>query len=93
MSDDQAQPVQPTPTPAYAPAPPPSRRRGRLLLVGGALGVALVAGSAGFALGHATGDDDRQGAGRPGPGYHRDGGPGGFPDGPHGPDGQGPLPD
>ena len=83
MSDDETPPVQPAPTQAYAAAPPPKRHRGRLLLAGGALGIALVAGSAGFALGHVTADDDRDGALRFGPGFQRDGGPGGFPgDGP-----------
>ncbi|MBF4764306.1 hypothetical protein ISU07_14325 [Nocardioides islandensis] len=63
---------------AYAPAPPP-RNRGRLLLAGGAVGVALVAGAGGFALGHASADEGD------GPGG-RFGGPGGvlnqFPGGP-----------
>ena len=66
----QAAPQPAAPVPAYAPAPQP-RNRGRLLLAGGALGVALVAGAGGFALGHATADDGRDGAGR-------FGGPGGF---------------
>jgi hypothetical protein len=56
-------PGPPAAVPAYASAPQP-RNRGRLLLAGGAVGVALVAGTAGFALGHATGDDDRDGPGR-----------------------------
>ncbi len=77
-----AQPAgQPAATTAYAPAPP-KRSRGGLILAGGALGVALVAGAGGFALGHATADDGRDGAGRFG-----QGGPGGgfqnqFPGGP-----------
>ncbi len=39
----------------------PRRRPGRaaLLVGGGALGLALVAGTGGYALGHATGDGDR----------------------------------
>jgi hypothetical protein len=95
--NDETPPVQPAPTPAYAAAPPPKRNRGRVLLAGGALGIALVAGSAGFALGHVTADDGRDGAGRFG--FQRNGGPGGFPgngpqqqqppgfpDGPDGPD-------
>ncbi len=116
MSNDETRPVSgsrwepaeqpPTPSPpavAYAPAPAP-RNRGRLLLAGGAVGVALVAGAGGFALGHATADDGRDGRfGRPGfgtfngpqqrqqmpPGFQ--GGPGpqdGFPD-PRGDDGDG----
>ena len=58
--------------PAYAPAPQP-RNRSKLLLAGGAVGVALVACAGGFALGHATAGDDRDG-----PGHVRlmhDGGP------------------
>ena len=58
------------PVPAYAPAPQ-SRNRGRLLLAGGAVGIGLVAGTAGFALGHATADDGHDG-------MERLGGPGGF---------------
>jgi hypothetical protein len=69
---------QPPPAPvAYAPAPPPrqpGQNRGRLLLAGGAVGVALVAGAGGFALGHASADDD----GRGGPGQFGRQGPGGF---------------
>ena len=67
------------PTPSYAPAPPPNRNRGRLLLAGGAVGVALIAGAGGFALGHATAGDDRDaGVGRTG--FGPNGGPGqGFP--------------
>jgi hypothetical protein len=84
MSNDETAPVsgsrwepatppagQPATT-AYAPAPP-QRNRGGLILAGGALGVALVAGAGGFALGHATADDGRDGMGRFG-----QGGPGGF---------------
>jgi len=72
MSNDETQPE-------YAPAPPPNRNRGRLLLAGGAVGVALIAGAGGFALGHASAGDDRDsGMGRTGFGPH--GGPGrGFP--------------
>ena len=55
---------------AYAPAPQP-KNRGRLILAGGAVGIALVAGAGGFALGHATADDGRDGP-------SRFGGPGGF---------------
>jgi hypothetical protein len=80
MSNDETQPVggsrpeQPAdpdspaaPVPAYAPAPAPNRHRGRLLLAGGAVGIALIAGAGGFALGHATAGDDRNaGVGRPG---------------------------
>ena len=58
--------------PAYAPAPQP-RNRGKLLLAGGAVGVALVAGAGGFALGHASAGDDRDGPGRFG--FRQDGGP------------------
>lgn len=69
----------PAPTPSYAPASPPNRNRGRLLLAGGAVGVALIAGAGGFALGHATAGDDRDaGVGRTG--FGPNGGPGhGFP--------------
>jgi hypothetical protein len=87
MSNDETQPVdrpvsgsrwEPAPTPAYAAAPPPrqpGRNRGRLLLAGGAVGIALVAGAGGFALGHASADDGRDGPGRfGGPGMG-----GGFP--------------
>jgi hypothetical protein len=73
-------PTPPTPpTPSYAPAPPPNRNRGRLLLAGGAVGVALIAGAGGVALGHATAGDDRDaGVGRTG--FGPNGGPGqGFP--------------
>jgi hypothetical protein len=50
------------------------------LLAGGAVGIALVAGSGGFALGHATAGDGRDGAGMRGPGFGTNGGPGfGFP--------------
>ncbi|MEO6510104.1 MAG: hypothetical protein ABIO16_03870 [Nocardioides sp.] len=80
MSNDETAPVSgsrweppATPTTAYAPAPP-RRSRGGLILAGGALGVALVAGAGGFALGHATADDGRDGMGR----FGRVG-PGGFP--------------
>ena len=66
--------VPPVPTAAYAPAPPPHPHRGRLLLAGGAVGVALIAGAGGFALGHASGDDDR-GAGIGRPGFGPNGGP------------------
>ena len=85
------QPPAPTPA-AYAPAPPPrqpGKNRGRLLLAGGAVGVALVAGAGGFALGHATADDGRDGhgeLGRQGP----DGFQGTFPRG--GPQGMFPGP-
>jgi len=84
-------------TPSYAPAPPPNRNRGRLLLAGGAVGVALIAGAGGFALGHATAGDDRDaGVGRtgfgpnggPGQGFPNDGQrPPGFQGGPRGDDG------
>jgi hypothetical protein len=81
----------------------PRRNRGRLLLAGGALGIALVAGTAGFALGHVTADG-RDGTDRFGPAFQRNGGPGGFsgngpqqhqqpPGFPGGPDGSGGLPD
>ena len=111
MSNDETQPVsgsrgeQPAdpdtpaaPVPAYAPAPAPNRNRGRLLLAGGAVGVALIAGAGGFALGHATAGDDRDaGVGRTG--FGPNGGPGqgfpnngqqppGFQGGPGGQDGQ-----
>jgi hypothetical protein len=69
----------PAPTPAYSPAPPANRNRGRLLLAGGAVGVALVAGSGGFALGHATAGDGNDGAGMRRPSFGTNGGPGGFP--------------
>ena len=64
---------------ADAPPPAPNRNRGRLLLAGGAVGVALIAGAGGFALGHASAGDDRDaGIGRTG--FGPDGGPGqGFP--------------
>ena len=67
------------PVAAYAPAPAPNRNRGRLLLAGGAVGVALIAGAGGFALGHASAGDDRDaGIGRTG--FGPNGGPGqGFP--------------
>ncbi len=83
---------------AYAPAPAPNRNRGRLLLAGGAVGVALIAGAGGFALGHASAGDDRDaGVGRTG--FGPNGGPGqgfpnngqqppGFQGGPGGQDGQ-----
>jgi len=112
MSDDETQPVsgsrgeQPAdpdtpaaaPAAAYAPAPAPNRNRGRLLLAGGAVGVALIAGAGGFALGHASAGDDRDaGVGRTG--FGPNGGPGqgfpnngqqppGFQGGPGGQDGQ-----
>jgi hypothetical protein len=88
----------PAPVAAYAPAPAPNRNRGRLLLAGGAVGVALIAGAGGFALGHATAGDDRDaGVGRTG--FGPNGGPGqgfpnngqqppGFQGGPGGQDGQ-----
>ncbi len=90
MSNDETQPVsQPASQPAvappvaYAPAPPPrqpGRNRGRLLLAGGALGVALVAGAGGFALGHASADDGRDGRFvRQGPGGFQGNFPGGGP--------------
>ena len=66
---------------AYAPAPTrqqPGSNRGRLLLAGGAVGIALVAGAGGFALGHASADDGREG------GQLWRQGPGGFPGGPQG---------
>jgi hypothetical protein len=91
-------PAAPVHAPAYVPAadgdsaPPPvaaGRRNGRVLLAGAVAGIALVAGTGGFALGHATaGDGGRQGQvgtdGRDdrGPGGFlgtRDGGPGGVP--------------
>ena len=79
MSDDETQPVnqpavavEPHPAPyapAYAAAPAPRSGRGGLLLAGLALAIALVAGTAGFALGNVTADDGRDGpmrrAGRP----------------------------
>ena len=89
MSNDETQPVGHPPTAppsvAYAPAPPPrspGRTRARLLLAGGALGVALVAGAGGFALGHASAEDGRDGQfGRQGPGGFRGNFPGGGPQG------------
>jgi hypothetical protein len=79
-SGSRWEPAEPAPTPApaayapaaYAPASPPrqpGRNRGRLLLAGGAVGIALVAGSGGFALGHASADDGPEGGqfGRQGP--------------------------
>ena len=86
---------QPAAVPAYAPAPQ-LRSRGRLLLAGGAVGVALVAGAGGFALGHATAGDGRDDPGRfgftrndgpmGGPMGGQDGGPQGQPPGfPHAP--------
>jgi hypothetical protein len=45
-------------TPAYAAARTPPRR-GRLLLAGGAVGVALVAGTGGYAVGQLTAGDGR----------------------------------
>ncbi len=63
---------------AYAPAPPPrqpGRNRGRLLLAGGAVGIALVAGTGGFALGHASADEGSEGHGR----FGRPATGGGFP--------------
>jgi hypothetical protein len=78
-------PAQPAPVPTYASAPPPrSGRRGRLLLAGGAVGIALVAGTGGFALGHASADHGRDGPGRVGgPGFPNfpGGGPMGGPQG------------
>ena len=75
----------PTPPVAYAPAPmprQPGQKRGRLLLAGGAVGIALVAGAGGFALGHASADDDRDGQfGRQGPGGFHGSFPGGGPQG------------
>jgi hypothetical protein len=72
---DATPPVVPAaPVASYAPAPPPHRDRGRLLLAGGAVGIALLAGAGGFALGHASGDDDR-GAGIGRPGFGPNGGP------------------
>jgi hypothetical protein len=89
MSDDTRpanQPTSPPPAapppyappyaPAYAAAPAPRAGRGGLLLAGLALGIALVAGTAGFTLGHVTADGGRDDHGqmfRQGP----DGGPGG----------------
>ena len=81
----------PAAAPAYAPAPlPRSGNRSKLLLAGGTLGIALVAGTGGFALGHVTADDGHDGPGRFG--FMHDGGPqgafpgqgqppGGFPEG------------
>jgi hypothetical protein len=77
MTDDETRPVQATP--AYAAAPPPNRRRGRLLLAAGAVGIAMLAGSAGFAVGHVTADEGHDRVRRSGPGFQRNGGPGGFP--------------
>ena len=76
------QPPAATPV-AYAPAPPPRQprqHRGRLLLAGGAVGIALVAGAGGFALGHVTADDRREGIGQFGP-QGQGGFPGTFPGG------------
>ena len=87
MSTHETQPVsQPVAPPvAYAPPPPPrppGQSRGRLLLAGGALGVALVAGAGGFALGHATADDGPDGRFvRHGPGGFQGNFPGGGPQG------------
>ena len=108
-ADPQTPAAAPPPTPpaaagppaarvaAYAPAPAPNRNRGRLLLASGAVGVALIAGAGGFALGHATAGDDRDaGVGRtrlgpnggPGQGFPNNGQqPPGFPGGPGGQDG------
>jgi hypothetical protein len=98
MSDDETPPVSgsgsrwepadgdeqaPVAPPAYAPAPTP-RNRGRLVLAGGAVGLALVAGTGGFALGHATANDGRDGR-FGGPGFRQ----GGFPN-QLGPNQQGP---
>ena len=80
----------------YAPAPAPrsNRDRGRLLRASGAVGVALIAGAGGFALGHASAGDDRD-AGIRRAGFGPNGGPGrGLPDHGHQPPGfQGGLPD
>jgi hypothetical protein len=70
------------PVPAYA-APAPRPNRGRLILAGGAVGIALVAGAGGFALGHATADEGSDGGqfgqfGRFGP-HGDEHGPRGFP--------------
>ena len=56
----------PAPTTEYAAARTPTRNRGRLLLAGGAVGLALVSGAGGFALGQAIGDDRDAGMGGPG---------------------------
>ena len=94
MSDDETQPVnqpaaapEPHPAPygpAYAAAPAPRSGRGGLLLAGLALAIALVAGTAGFALGNVTADDGRDGP------MHGQGGPvGHFGGDGHAPDGFG----
>jgi hypothetical protein len=72
-------PAPPAPAPAYA-APAPRPNHGRLILAGGAVGIALVAGAGGFALGHATADEGRDGGqfGRFGP-RGDEHGPRGFP--------------
>ena len=77
--DDETRPVQqpqpegqPQPVaPAYAAAPAPHSRRGGLVLAGLALAIALVAGTAGFALGNLTADDGRDGPMPHGPGRPR----------------------
>jgi hypothetical protein len=79
-SDAQQQPApEPAVVPAYA-APAQRPNRGRLILAGGAVGIALVAGAGGFALGHATADGGRDGGqfGRFGP-RGDEHGPHGFP--------------
>jgi hypothetical protein len=83
MSTDETQPVsgsrwEPPVQPAYAPAPPSRAGSGRLALAAGAVGIAVVAGTGGFALGHvAAGDDGRDGPGQVGfPNFGPNGGPG-----------------
>ena len=103
--DDETRPVQqpqpegqPRPaTPVYAAAPAPRQRRGGLLLAGLAVAIALVAGTAGFALGNATADDVRDGPMRlfnqgPGQGDPGQGGPFGGDGEPPGGFGQGQPP-
>ena len=89
-------PVAPAPVPpayaapAYAAAPAATSNRGRLALAGGAVGIALVAGAGGFALGHASAGeshDDRVGP----PGFGQNGFPNNGQQPPgfqHGPGGQ-----
>jgi hypothetical protein len=79
------QPPAPAPESPSAQVPTyaaPSRRpnRGGLILAGGALGIALVAGAGGFALGRLTADEGRDGGqfGRFGP-RGDEHGPRGFP--------------
>ena len=86
-SGSRWEPAEQPPAPAtvaYAPPPPrqPARNRGRLLLAGGAVGIALVAGAGGFALGHASAEDGHDGRFvRQGPGGFQGNFPGGGPQG------------